>query len=573
MMPSYETRRFFRHMITALSCTVVFPLLSACSIDVDDCSTHTPCQVGFFCDNGSCYPLNNPTGTVTISLRVNPSARDPNFSPQRIADLTVELGDTLPDLALLPFSTISGNLRDQAFMPLDAIIHFQQLDCITGLCEHFTSQTNPYLIGQFSFHIAPGHYDLQVVPSNQSYPIRRFDDVIIAYNPDTPPLSLTVPTERILVQGQVVHEDPCRPGELLPVPNVLVYAEAIDVNSQSTRDITSENGVFSLNIPADTREIRFETRIPLSDLWANSLNSASEIAIEALPIASFPPVTIPEDPSEWSPLLFLGKWPVPQTIELRITDSQNGALSQTFVSINGSLLISSEENTNVIQPENLRYHRLFQPQEAVSTIPLLPGEYSITAATRNDENSFISAISEPIHVVLNEDCTTTSFPAITNLQIETQLPLINGNVTREIDGTIVPETRIAFKIIQENSAFSDPFLTTFAFSDNEGNFTVSLSPGKYQIIATPPHSSRLASNFRVIEIRELEDIHIILETSGEIGGRIINGIDQNPIINAEIEAFAIVGENPLLLFTTRTDNNGNYRLSLPTSMPEFDSDE
>lgn len=325
----------------------------------------------------------------------------------------------------------------------------------------------------------------------------------------------------------------------------LVQAQGLDTGARSTED-TTQNGEFSIRLP-NTPDTRFELTVTPPDAedraaWRHrSQVDAPVQSIEGLVLELEP--TRPDLITATRLQVFgiLSPDSVPQFLpdaQVTFTASASAPLRDRSYRVTGR---TDDQGFVRVSASGRR------------EIPLLAGNYVVD-------------VEPPSGVAVR--------PARTTLRVEklSSTPtqqLVLSEVRTQVRVRVQSESGIPFTRLRVRAVSLEREVPSVeAISDSEGVWRAFLDPGSYALLAFPEQDT-LAVSVRKIEVEEQAVQRLapfILPDSSEVAG-ILTGPDGQPLAQAEVEAFAVLGERSLSLARTRTDAKGAFELRVPQTLP------
>jgi hypothetical protein len=201
-----------------------------------------------------------PTGQFDMELE--PAATS-NLVPLRLDGLTVAADANLGDVVLIHGVHLSGQLKDPLAAPAPAVL-VRLHDPWTGE-EIFNIRNQTDVTGSFDLIVAPGLYDLWLIPPRGASWLPRFlSGVSLDANLALPPVTLdsgSLATGRVLSGGD--------PAEGIDLDFTMSFS---GIEALTPKDNTDQNGDYSIAVFPGTYDLYFDPPPPTGLAPAELLN-------------------------------------------------------------------------------------------------------------------------------------------------------------------------------------------------------------------------------------------------------------------------------------------------------------
>lgn len=533
---------------------------AACDAGMDAASTEpAPCASDDDCPTGACQfgvcGADAGDATWTVALSIEPPDFRPDLVAQQTTSVQVGAGRELPDFRLSTPVLLSGFVAYDTGVPVEGDVRFRAVNGVSGRRFVATAQTEPGG-GIITATVAPGRYDVTVIPTRDDVPRTVLRDQLISTDsPDTCPsnpevhcqvLQLIVPSAQryVALRGVVQRREP----RIVPVVGARVYATSSDGGAESTTATTADDGSFLVFIDPNVEDVAFRVR------------AGDDTAI---PAYDFVPIVLPET-DDVDIVLSLGSWtePTPWTINVKAPDGS--FLDEALVTVRTEREPDDTTDPLAVPLERVTWEQQLSGDQASSpgtfTIDLAPGTWELTAAALGRT----WGPAGPVAVDVAEAA------GVTDLSLGATRS-IGGRVLSGAEGRPLEQARVEFSLSSVRGAPVETFgiggsmIGAAPVTDDAGRFTAELPPGAYVVTVVPTEVSGLARYTTTIDLETTDIALISVPPAGVTFGRVLDR-DGTPLPGAIVEAWSDDGD-AILLGRSVTDAEGEYRLLLPLPTP------
>lgn len=532
----------------------------------EGCASDDECARGESCQFGLCTQVES--ADLNVSLQISPPEYRSDLVAQQVVNVPIRIGQSLPDFALSAPIRLSGAVSYSGTPGLvgSADVRLRRVDGIPGQ-EFATNVTTSRNSGTFTVPLAPGFYDVTVAPEYANLPRYQVRNVEVATNginacPEDSStfcqlwsFALPAPEDHVALRGVLERRID---GMNMPVSGARVSATTLDGLVVTTEAVTDESGSFVVFVPP--RDQTYVFRVRRAD---DSV--AGELSLD-LPQLEFSPFEFLREDDDARVVLSMGDLALPARVRGYVRRPDGSGTTNAVVLVQGRQQASPSEPGAQHVTQSIMSRKLTSEDLGVDggfMFELPPGTYEVIAAS-TEAGAGVSAIV-PLVV---EPGDVEYAGGVLELQLSTSIR-VSGTVVDD-QGTPLSGVTVSARLLELAGRPAELFPVTQALfgptttSDSAGQFALQLAPGSYQISSAPAGESGLGrrSDVFVVDSASIEVV-VQLEQAGAVAGRIVS-IDGLPIAGATVEAWTTDPTSPALIDRTVADENGEYRLVVPS---------
>jgi hypothetical protein len=497
------------------------------------CGGFSDCAQGEVCEVGFCVVEDAPARRVALLL-TPPSGS--SLLPNLFVPVEVRQGAPLPDLEVQRPKLLVGEVRVEGeSAPINArVVLLQRRDEVGERALRYEAQGSRD--GGYSLQLPAGVYDIQILPDREDLPPQRLTGFPI--QGDTRhDFVLESPARSTQIEGRVVVRLP-GVGESIPADEVRVLAVDDGELQVSTEVETQADGRFSLAVRSDVRRLSLLLtpqgpddalpRVRVADLQP----TGSRILLGDLSLGELRPA---------------GREVVG---EVRDLDGQpvEGA----------SVRISSQQLDGAPEGASLSRVVTAGPQGRFSA-RLADGVYTVLVTPPDASRH---ALSERDAWVVSSDTGTEVFLVDRRMRLP-------GRVLHPSRGVGVAEVSVVLRArkifgVRDLGAGRTYRLT----SDAQGAFEAWVEPGEYDIDLTPPQDAGASrATLQGVSIGlDAPELALTLARSNVAYGTVV-GPQGEQLPDVQVEVFSLDEDPPRLLGAGTTNQDGAYRVLVPSAAP------